>query len=130
MREQVQTTTKAAGEGIAWLERRMREVGDQMNRATRVVQQFRAKHDYSIGQDETPIEGQGLAPSEEQPTRQTTLEQLEVTADTYRKMYESLLGAYTNSVDQQLYLIANARVITSATSPKKASRPRKTLILA
>ncbi|WP_292181066.1 GNVR domain-containing protein [Mesorhizobium sp.] len=130
VREQVQTTTKAAGEGIAWLERRMREVGDQMNRATRVVQQFRAKHDYSIGQDETPIEGQGLAPSEEQPTRQTTLEQLEVTADTYRKMYESLLGAYTNSVDQQLYLIANARVITSATSPKKASRPRKTLILA
>ncbi|TJW32409.1 MAG: ATPase, partial [Mesorhizobium sp.] len=29
VREQVQTTTKAAGEGIAWLERRMREVGDQ-----------------------------------------------------------------------------------------------------
>ncbi|TJV01746.1 MAG: ATPase, partial [Mesorhizobium sp.] len=28
------------------------------------------------------------------------------------------------------YLIADARVITSATSPKKASRPRKTLILA
>jgi Mrp family chromosome partitioning ATPase len=68
--------------------------------------------------------------NEEQPKHQTTLEQLEVTADTYRKMYESLLGAYTNSVDQQPYLLANARVITSATSPKKASRPRGKLILA
>ncbi|MET3580239.1 uncharacterized protein involved in exopolysaccharide biosynthesis/Mrp family chromosome partitioning ATPase [Mesorhizobium robiniae] len=130
VREQVQTTTAAASEGIAWLERRMREVGDQMNRATRVAQEFRAKHDYSIDQGETSIEGQALPPSEEQPTHQTTLEQLEVTADTYRKMYESLLGAYTNSVDQQPYLIADARVITSATSPKIASRPRKTLILA
>ncbi|CAH2407851.1 Tyrosine-protein kinase Wzc [Mesorhizobium escarrei] len=130
VREQVQTTTATASEGIAWLERRMREVGDQMNSATRVAQQFRAKHDYSIGQDETSVAGQDPALSEGQPTHQITLEQLEVTADTYRKMYESLLAAYTNSVDQQPYLIADARVITSATSPKKASRPRKTLILA
>ncbi|TIO09466.1 GNVR domain-containing protein [Mesorhizobium sp.] len=126
VREQVQTTKVAASQGIAWLERRMREVGDQMNKATRVAQEFRAKHDYSIGQEETSVEGQG----QEKPAHQTTLEQLEVTADTYRKMYESLLGAYTNSVDQQPYLIANARVITSATSPKTASRPRKKLILA
>lgn len=133
VREQVQTTKVAASEGIAWLERRMREVGNQMNEATRIAQEFRAKHDYSIGnigQEGTFVEGQGLSLNEEQPTRQTTLEQLEVTADTYRKMYESLLGAYTNSVDQQPYLIANARVITSATSQKTASRPRKTLILA
>ncbi|WP_245454922.1 GNVR domain-containing protein [Mesorhizobium sp. M9A.F.Ca.ET.002.03.1.2] len=130
VREQVQTTKVAAGEGIVWLERRMREVGDQMNKATRIAQEFRAKHDYSIGQGETSVDGQGLPLNEEQPKHQTTLEQLEVTAETYRKMYESLLGAYTNSVDQQPYLIANARVITSATSPKKASRPRKTLILA
>ncbi|PDQ17197.1 ATPase [Mesorhizobium sanjuanii] len=130
VREQVQTTTVAASEGIAWLERRMREVGDQMNKATRVAQEFRAKHDYSIGQEEMSIEAQGLPLREEQPAQQTTLEQLEVTADTYRKMYESLLGAYTNSVDQQPYLIANARVITSATSPEVASRPRKTLVLA
>ncbi|MCF6114488.1 GNVR domain-containing protein [Mesorhizobium muleiense] len=130
VREQVQTTKATASESIAWLERRMREVGDQMNRATRVAQEFRAKHDYSIGQDETSVAGEDLAHSEGQPTHQITLEQLEVTADTYRKMYESLLAAYTNSVDQQPYLIADARVITSATSPKKASRPRKTLILA
>ncbi|TIM05324.1 MAG: hypothetical protein E5Y67_32455 [Mesorhizobium sp.] len=83
-----------------------------------------------MGQDETPVAGQDLVHSEGKPTHQITLEQLEVTADTYRKMYESLLAAYTNSVDQQPYLIADARVITSATSPKKASRPRRTLILA
>jgi uncharacterized protein involved in exopolysaccharide biosynthesis/Mrp family chromosome partitioning ATPase len=130
VREQVQTTKVAASEGIVWLERRMREVGDQMNKATRIAQEFRAKHDYSIGQGETPVDGQDLPVNEEQPKNQTTLEQLEVTAETYRKMYESLLGAYTNSVDQQPYLIANARVITSATSPKTASRPRNKLILA
>ncbi|ESZ67726.1 CPSC/CAPB subfamily ATPase [Mesorhizobium sp. L103C119B0] len=127
VREQVQTTTQAAGEGIAWLEKRMQEVGNQMNEATRITQEFRAKHDYSIDQNQTPVGGQdGVAGGE----RQTTLEQLEVTADTYRKMYESLLAAYTNSVDQQPYLIANARVITSATSPKVESWPRRKLVLA
>ncbi|WP_181176774.1 MULTISPECIES: GNVR domain-containing protein [unclassified Mesorhizobium] len=127
VREQVQTTTQAAGEGIVWLEKRMQEVGNQMNEATRIAQEFRAKHDYSIDQNQTPVGGQdGVAGGD----RQTTLEQLEVTADTYRKMYESLLAAYTNSVDQQPYLIANARVITSATSPKVESWPRKKLILA
>ncbi|MBZ9677696.1 GumC family protein [Mesorhizobium sp. ES1-1] len=127
VREQVQTTTLAAGEGIAWLEKRMQEVGNQMNEATRLAQEFRAKHDYSIDQVETAAGGGDGGSGGE---RQTTLEQLEVTADTYRKMYESLLAAYTNSVDQQPYLIANARVITSATSPKVESWPRKKLIIA
>lgn len=130
VREQVQTTTAAATEGIAWLERRMREVGDQMNKATRVAQEFRAKHDYAIDPNETPIDRQDLPPDKEHPGQQTTLEQLEVAAGTYRKMYESLLAAYTNSVDQQPYIIADARVITSATSPETASRPRKKLVLA
>jgi uncharacterized protein involved in exopolysaccharide biosynthesis len=127
VREQVQTTTAVAGGRIAWLEKRMREVGEQMNRATKIAQEFRAKHDYSIDADETPIHGEG-PPGDN--TQQTTLEQLEVTADTYRKMYESLLAAYTNSVDQQPYLIADARVITAATSPIVESQPRKKLVLA
>ncbi|WP_245451978.1 GNVR domain-containing protein [Mesorhizobium waimense] len=130
VREQVQTTTAAATEGIAWLERRMREVGDQMNKATRIVQEFRAKHDYAIVANETSVDRQDMPLDKEHPEQRTTLEQLEVTADTYRKMYESLLAAYTNSVDQQPYLMADARVITSATSPERESRPRKKLILA
>jgi uncharacterized protein involved in exopolysaccharide biosynthesis/Mrp family chromosome partitioning ATPase len=127
VRDQVETTTAMAGNRIAWLEKRMREVGELMNRATKIAQEFRAKHDYSIDADETPVHGEATPGDGAQ---QTTLEQLEVTAETYRKMYESLLASYTNSVDQQPYLIADARVITAATSPIVESRPRKKLVLA
>ena len=40
-----------------------------------------------------------------------------MTADTYRKMYESFLQAYTSSVSRQSYPVADARVITPASRP-------------
>jgi len=118
VREQLEIRTESASEGLRWLEARINEVRTQMNHATQVAQEFRARHDFSIGGTES---GQQTGP---------TLEELEVTADTYRKMYESLLAAFTSSVNQQPYLIADARVISAATRPLDQSHPRKTLTLA
>ena len=116
VREQLEIRTAAASEGLRWLEARIEEVRAQMNQATKDAQEFRARHDFSIGEGE----------QESGPT----LEELEVTADTYRKMYESLLEAFTSSVNQQPYLIADARVISAATRPLHQSHPRKMLTLA
>ncbi|MGK9286790.1 polysaccharide biosynthesis tyrosine autokinase [Sinorhizobium meliloti] len=126
VREQLETRTAAAHEGVAWLEKRMEQVRTQMNLATQRTQEFRAKHDYSLERAPAGTTLDGAVATRSGPT----LEELEVTADTYRKMYESLLAAFTNSVNQQPYLIADARVITPATRPLVASHPREKLVLA
>ena len=53
-----------------------------------------------------------------------------MTAETYRRMYESFLQAYASSVSQQSYPVADARVITAATRPLAPSGPRSKLVLA
>ncbi|HEV2501693.1 MAG TPA: GNVR domain-containing protein [Mesorhizobium sp.] len=117
--EQIETKADAAKEGGAWLEKRLQQLRTEMNEAMAKAQEFRSRHDYSVG-------GGGDAGVNPEPT----LEELEVTADTYRKMYESFLQAYTNSVSQQSYPVADARVITAATAPLSPSAPRPKLVLA
>ncbi|WP_164924088.1 Wzz/FepE/Etk N-terminal domain-containing protein [Sinorhizobium fredii] len=134
VREQLETRAAAAREGVEWLEKRIEEVRVQMNLATQITQEFRAKHDYRVGrQPGAPIVDGQVAPSGEGESTTPsgpTLEELEVTAETYRKMYESLLAGFTNSVNQQPFLIADARVITPATRPLAPSYPRTKLVLA
>ncbi|RUY24781.1 ATPase [Mesorhizobium sp. M7A.F.Ca.US.001.04.1.1] len=120
VREQIETKTDAAKEGGAWLEMRLQQLRTQMNEAMAKAQQFRSRHDYSVG-IEAKADGTSAEP---------TLEELEVTAETYQKMYESFLQAYTNSVSQQSYPVADARVITAATAPLNPSAPRPKLMLA
>lgn len=121
VREQIETKADAAKEGGAWLEKRLQELRSQMNEAMAKAQQFRSRHDYSVGNDAKGEDGASAVP---------TLEELEVTAETYQKMYESFLQAYTNSVSQQSYPVADARVITAATAPLYPSAPRPKLMLA
>ncbi|MDG4879458.1 GNVR domain-containing protein [Mesorhizobium sp. WSM4935] len=119
VREQIETKTDAAKEGGAWLEQRLGQLRTQMNEAMAKAQEFRSRHDYSVGHEAKG--GGDTVP---------TLEELEVTAETYQKMYESFLQAYTNSVSQQSYPVADARVITAATAPLYPSAPRPKLLLA
>ncbi|MGH6762247.1 MAG: GNVR domain-containing protein [Phyllobacterium sp.] len=126
VQEQLQTKAAAAREGGAWLERRIAELRTQMNKATQIAQEFRARHDYSV----TPLSDDKSAGENGAAAGGPTLEELEVTADTYKKMYESFLQAFTSSVSQQSYAVADARVITAASRPLAPSRPRKKLVLA
>ncbi|TIR24110.1 MAG: ATPase [Mesorhizobium sp.] len=117
--EQIDTKAEAAKEGGAWLEKRLQQLRTQMNEARARAQEFRSRHDYSVSGEA----GDGINP-------EPTLEELEVTADTYQKIYESFLQAYTNSVSQQSYPVADARVITAATAPLSPSAPKPKLVLA
>ncbi len=141
VREQIENKSRAAKEGSRWLETRLQELRSQMNLATQAAQAFRAKHDYRIGVDPNTIDaipgkslttggGKDLSAILQDRLKGPTLEELEVTADTYRKIYESVLQAYMSSVSQQSYPSADARVITPASPPIYSSHPRTKLLLA
>ena len=130
VREQIETKAAQARQGGEWLEQRMSEMRDKMNIATQIAQQFRARHDYRIKQPNARIvDGQIVADETRPASDQPTLEELEVTADTYRQLYESFLRAFTDNLSQQSYPVADARVITAATRPLAPSHPRKKLVL-
>ena len=124
-REQVQSKLAAAQQGNIWLEQRLGELRGQLNEATQAVQSFRATHDYRI-----PMLDEARAAGAPMAREATTLEELETKATTYRTMYESVLQAFTASMQHQSYPYSVMRVITPALPPMLKSQPRGNLILA
>lgn len=131
IQDQIDTRTKAAEKGSTWLERRIEDLRLQMNAAALTVQKFKAKRDYRIlpqgtmdALDKAAEEAGGPKPEH------VTLEELESRAETYRKIFESYLAAYAESVQRQSYPVTNARIITPATPPSHKSKPRTLMILA
>ena len=133
IREQVETKSEKARVGSEWLEQRLAQLRAQLNTATQMAQEFRAKHDYRIrSKTDNGIEAgrqaaDGLLAS---AGENYTLEELETTAETYRKMYESYLQGFTAAVQRQSYPVAEARIITLASRPLAKSHPRTPLVLA
>ncbi len=133
--EQISARAQAARQGGLWLEARIDQLRAQMNAAALEAQEFRAKRDYRIAaaRGSAGQEHGAQAAETDRDTaakRQNTMEELESTAQTYRRIYESYLMAYTESVQKQSYTVTNARVITQATPPLSKSHPRTKLILA
>jgi capsular exopolysaccharide synthesis family protein len=131
IQEQFAARAQAAGRSNAWLEQRIDELRTHMNDAALNAQEFRAKRDYRIAPARAPAQGN---PAEQSPNadtahRSNTIEELDATASTYRRIYESYLGAYTESVQKQSYPVTNARVITAASPLIGQSHPKKKLIL-
>jgi polysaccharide biosynthesis transport protein len=110
LQEQLTMHSQIASQGSKWLEARIDRLRQQVNEAVLKVQEFRAKRRSKEG-------------------NQTTLDALESTATTYRKLYESYLQAYTDSVQRQALPPAMARIVTRATAPMSPSHPRKAVIL-
>src|SRR5262249_46544946 len=128
--DQLAARAQAARQGSQWLEERIEELRSQMNAAALKVHEFKAKRDYRIvAKTDASTGAGGMEQQEPAPARQNTLEELESTALTFRRMYESFLQAYTESVQRQSYPVANARVITKATPALKKSHPRTGLWL-
>jgi polysaccharide biosynthesis transport protein len=125
--DQIAQRANAVRQSSQWLEERIEDLRRSMNHAARSVQRFRALRDYRIvGKNEksgdTPTSGEGG----QDPT---TLEELESTAATYRRIYESFLQAHTDAVQRQSYPVSNARIITPAARPLTKSHPKITLSL-
>jgi polysaccharide biosynthesis transport protein len=131
--EQIDARAHAAREGGLWLEERIDQLRKQMNAAALEAQEFRAKRDYRLApanSEETTRVGRRAHAADRETSQLNTMEELDSTAQTYRRIYESYLMAYTESVQKQSYPITNARVITSATRPLGKSHPKSKLILA
>lgn len=133
LQDQLATRANATRQGSDWLEGRIDELRKQMNTAALTVQGFRAKRDYRIvgRRDRGPDTENLTANSDTSGAGEdgNTLEELASRADTYRKIYESYLQAYAESVQRQSYPVVNARLITRATRPLGKSHPRTTLVL-
>lgn len=129
--DQISARGLAARQGGLWLEERIDHLRKEMNAAALQAQEFRAKRDYRISPQRDPGAGGGreVSSGESGGAHQNTIEELDSTAQTFRRIYESYLSAYTESVQKQSYPISNARVITEATAPTTKSYPRTKLIL-
>ena len=116
--DQLQNRADAARVGGEWLQDRMTQLRSQMNAASRAVQAFRANHDYSV-----PV-----VPGGSQGAK--TLDELDSDAATYRRIYESFLQSYTESVQRQSFPVSDAHVLTEASLPQFKSAPKGTLVFA
>lgn len=127
--DQISQRAEAARQGSQWLERRINTLRLQMNAASLRVQEFKARRDYSIvGQsnDASPEE-EGPPETNHAPAKgyTETLDELESTALTYRKMFESALQAFTEAEQRQSYPVSNARIISTAITPISKSSPKR-----
>lgn len=123
LNDQLVMHTQAAKQGSQWLEERLDELRKKMNEATSEVQSFRAKRDYRISKVIPDAKGAADAASE------TTLEELEVKASAYKRIYENHLQSYFDLVHQRSVFTPNARLITHAFPPLNKVQPRPMLIL-
>src|SRR5262249_51868108 len=92
------------------------------------------KSDYEIATQREAAIKNGLTAviSQSQVTNeaQVALRELESSALTYRELYDNFFQRYMESIQQQSFPIAEARVISRASRPLERSYPRTVLILA
>lgn len=136
IRFQIDTRADAARVGGRWLEAHLGELRQNMNSASRKMQEYRASQNYSIRASTVAKPAMATSPPDPssaspEPMRDEplTLEELESTASTYRRAYESVLQSFMVVVRRQSFPISNARIITYATPPLTQSRQTGLLML-
>lgn len=105
---------EAARSGSAWLQGRLEQMRMQAFNAMSDVEVFKMK-------------GGGEASASEYPVR---LAELESVAQTYRRMYESLLLQLTDTLQKVSYPVANARIVSMAAPTRVSTQPNVHLALA
>jgi capsular exopolysaccharide synthesis family protein len=130
LRDLVETRANAARVGSDWLEKRVAELRKQMNAAARRAQEFKATQDYRIDRSGPPDDVDDSQTQKKPDEEPATLDELEATASTYRKIYENFYQAFTETVQRESYPVINARVISVAPVPTGKSYPKPAIILA
>lgn len=128
----------AARQASDWREEQIVRLRTQMNKASRAVQEYKARRDYRLPpkMDEavTSSAGSPILHSDNGKDASgnrrdaVTLEELEVSALAYRKIYENNLQAHADAVLRQTLQFTNARVITLASVPKNPTFPRTRIL--
>lgn len=129
--DKLQRRERLAQQGADWLEKKLHDVRVQMNEATRAVQRFKARGDYSLPSellDSSNDPEAGPAAGGDKPAVETaSLEELESRARTYRQIFEGYLKTYTDTLQKQSFPFTNARVISFATGPAPKTHPNSKL---
>ena len=106
-----------------------RSIGDELGRIGETY-----KSDYEIAkkrQDEAEKALTALiSQSQETNQAEVTLFALQSAAQSYRKIYDSFLGQYTQSVQQQSFPVTEARAISSASASKTSPKPLQVWLVA
>ncbi len=119
MKFQIDSRNEAARIGSRWLEGRLIELRVAMNSASRKMQEHRASQNYSLPKSDLVGTSTTVGGPSEQPL---TIEDLESTATTYRRVYESFLASYMAANQHQSFPISSAQIITRSTPPLSQSR--------
>jgi len=132
--DQLAAQAAAARQGAEWLEGRIARLRKEINATAVNLKELKAKRDYRIGSRkyaDASADGPNKPGKLEAPEGDLmTMEELELRYDTYRKLYESYLAAYWQSVQQQSSPFSTARAISRAIVPMESTYPRTLLILA
>ena len=110
------------------MEQLRQSIVDELNR---IAQTYKSDYDIAKQDEESIRKGLSQAVSQSQTTNQAQvqLRDLQSSALTARTLYDNFLQRYMEAVQQESFPITEARVITAATAPLKASHPKVTIIL-
>lgn len=95
-------TARSASE---WLDERLQQLRLEMNAAAKRAQNFRASNESA------------------------SLEELQLSAETYRKVYQDFYSAFTEAVQRESYPVSTIRVISEATPPPGSFSPNILLVI-
>jgi capsular exopolysaccharide synthesis family protein len=119
LRDKIETNAAAVKRLDAWMEKRIAELGTQLNTAARAVQQFKAQAGIV---DTSKVNSQEILVDK--------LTELEARAQSYRKLYEVFLQRLSESLQIESFPVSNARIITAAVTPLGRSAPKTTPVMA
>ncbi|MCU0790795.1 MAG: Wzz/FepE/Etk N-terminal domain-containing protein [Nitratireductor sp.] len=100
IRSLIEVRADAARAASEWLEQRLADLRLQMNAAAQRAQNFRANEESA------------------------TLEELQLSAETYRKAYQNFFSAFTEAVQRESYPVSTVRIISDAAVPRQRHSPR------
>jgi capsular exopolysaccharide synthesis family protein len=109
--DQMYASYEAARQSTVWLQGRVDALRNKASDAQKAVADYKATHD-STNQA-------ALA----------ELRELEISAQTYRRLYDSFLQRYLESAEQETSPSSQARLMTAASPPLAPSSPKTLLVL-
>ena len=109
--DQTETIYESARAATEWLQGRVDVLHGKASAAQKTLEDYKAAHTLTS-------------------QAQLELRELEISAQVYRRLYDSFLQRYLESVEQQSSPVSQARLMTVASPPLRTSSPKTLLVLA
>lgn len=100
----IDARAQSARSASDWLEQRLRQLRLEMNAAAKRAQNFRAS------------------------SESATLEELQLSAETYRKTYQDFYSAFTEAVQRESYPVFTVRIVSRAVPPLSRYSPSAVMV--